>query len=78
MNRRVSLRVFGVLELAVLGSLLGGCVAYVDPFPTVYVPGPRVVVQPPRPILVAPRPYRGYGWQHHGWHNHGWRGRGYR
>jgi hypothetical protein len=77
MNRRVSLRMLGVLGLAVLGPLLGGCVAYVDPFPRVYVPGPRVVVAPP-PVVVAPRPYRGYGWYHHGWHNHGWRGRGYR
>ncbi len=71
MNRRTSLRSLGMLGLAVLGSLLGGCVAYVDPFPRVYVPAPRVIVAP-RPVVVAPRPYGWYGWHHHGgrgrWH----------
>ena len=70
MNRHVSLRMLGLLGLGVVGSLLAGCVAYVDPFPRVYVPGPRVIVAPPRPFVVAPRPWGG-----HGWHNHGWRGR---
>ncbi len=69
MNRRMSLRSLGMMGLTVLGSLLGGCVAYVDPFPRVYVPGSRVIVAP-RPVVVAPRPYGWYGWHHHGgrWH----------
>ena len=70
MNRHMSLRMLGLLGLGMVGSLLAGCVAYVDPFPRVYVPGPRVIVAPPRPFVVAPRPWGG-----HGWHNHGWRGR---
>jgi hypothetical protein len=74
MNRHMSLRMLGLLGLGVVGSMLAGCVAYVDPFPRVYVPGPHVIVAP-RPVVVAPRPY---GWYHHGWQNHGWRGRGYR
>jgi hypothetical protein len=61
-----------ILGLAVVTALLGGCVAVVDPFPGVYVPGPRVVVTP-APVVVAPRPWGWYRWQHHGWHRHGYR-----
>ena len=58
------------LGFVVAGSLLGGCIAVVDPFPGVYAPGPRIVVAPP-PVVVAPRPggwygHRGYGWQRRG------------
>ena len=56
------------LGLVVAGSLLGGCIAVVDPFPGVYAPGPRIVVAPP-PVVVAPHGWyghRGYGWQRRG------------
>jgi hypothetical protein len=55
--------------------MLGGCVAYADPYPpAVYVPGPRVVVAPP-PVVVAPHPWGWGGWGHHGgWYHNGGRG----
>jgi hypothetical protein len=58
------------LGFVVAGSLLGGCIAVVDPYPGVYAPGPRIVVAPP-PVVVAPNPrgwygHRGYGWQRRG------------
>ena len=62
-----------LLGFLAAGSLLGGCVAVVDPFPRVYVPGPRVVVAAP-PVVVAPRPW---GWGY-GYHGHGWQRRAYR
>lgn len=50
-------------------SLLGGCVAVVDPLPHVY--GPRIAVAP-APVVVAPGPwgggYHGHGWRHHTYH----------
>ena len=61
------------LGFVVVGSLLGGCVAVVDPFPGVYLSGPRVIVGPPRPVVVAPRPRGWYGHQGHGWQRRGYR-----
>ena len=58
------------LGIVVAGSLLGGCLAVVDPFPGVYAPGPRIVVAPP-PVVVAPHPR---GWYRH--HGHGGYGHG--
>jgi hypothetical protein len=60
------------MGLFVAGSLLGGCVAVVDPFPHVFVPGPRIVVAP-APVVVAPGPWGGWGY-----HGHGWQRRAYR
>jgi hypothetical protein len=56
------------------GSLLVGCVAVVDPYPSVYVPvpGPRIVVAPP-PVVVAPRPWGRYGHRGYGWERRGHR-----
>jgi hypothetical protein len=61
-----------LLGFVTVGSLLGGCVAVVDPFPRVYVPGPRVVVAP-APVVVAPRPWGGWGYYGHGWQRRAWR-----
>jgi hypothetical protein len=75
MTRRLSIPVLVTLALAAAGALLGGCVAYVDPYPSVYVPRPPVLV--PAAVVVAPRPW---GWHGHGWRHHqhgGWRGRGH-
>jgi hypothetical protein len=74
MTRRMSLSLSWILGLAAAAALLGGCVAYVDPYPRVYVPVPRVVVAP-APVVVAPRPWGWHRWQHHGygWHRHGYR-----
>jgi hypothetical protein len=60
------------MGLLVAVSLLGGCVAVVDPFPRVFVPGPRIVVAP-APVVVAPGPWGGWGY-----HGHGWQRRAYR
>ena len=59
-----------LMGLIAAGSLLGGCVALVDPFPV--VSGPRIVVAP-APVVVAPRP-----WGRWGYHGHGWQRRAYR
>lgn len=59
-----------LMGLIAAGSLLGGCVALVDPFPV--VSGPRIVVAP-APVVVAPRPW---GWW--GYHGHAWQRRAYR
>lgn len=61
-----------LMGLIAAGSLLGGCVALVDPVPHVIVPGPRIVVAP-APVVVAPHPW---GWW--GYHGHGWQRRAYR
>jgi hypothetical protein len=61
-----------ILGFVVAGSLLGGCVAVVDPFPRVYVPGPRVIVPGP-PVIVSPRPRGWYGHQGYGWQRRGYR-----
>ena len=63
-----------ILGSVVTGSLLGGCVAVVDPYPSVYVPGPRIVVAPP-PVVVAPRPW---GWHGYGHRGYGWERRSHR
>ncbi len=55
-----------LLGFVLAGSLLGGCVAVVDPFPGVYLSGPRVIGGPP-PVVVAPRPWGWYGHQVYGW-----------
>ena len=59
-----------ILVFVVAGSVLGGCVAVVDPFPRVY--GPRIIVPVP-PVVVAPRPRGWYGHQGYGWHRRGYR-----
>lgn len=65
-------RLFGwFLGLVVAGSMLGGCVAVVDPFPAPYFSGPRVIVGPP--VVVAPRPRGWYGHQGYGWQRRGYR-----
>jgi hypothetical protein len=61
------------LGFVVVGSLLGGCVAVVDPFPGIYLSAPRVLVGPPRPTVVAPRPRGWYGHQGYGWQRRGYR-----
>jgi hypothetical protein len=65
-------RLFGwVLGFVVAGSLLGGCVAVVDPFPGPYFSGPRVIVGPP--VVVSPRPRGWYGHQGYGWQRRSYR-----
>jgi len=53
------------LGFVTAGSLLGGCVAVVDPFPGVYGRGPGIVVTPP--VVVGPRPWGWYGHRGYGW-----------
>jgi len=53
-----------LMGLIAAGSLLGGCVALVDPVPV--FPGPRIVVAP-APVVVAPHPWGGWGGHGHGW-----------
>jgi hypothetical protein len=60
------------LGLVMAGSLLGGCLAVVDPLPGVYVSTPRVIVGPP-PVVVAPRHRGWYGRQGYGWQRRGHR-----
>lgn len=72
MTRRMSLSASWILGLAAAAALFGGCVAYVDPYPGVYVPGPRVIVAP-APVVVAPRPWGWYGHHGYGWHRRGHR-----
>lgn len=62
-----------IVGLALVGMLMAGCVAYVDPIgPGAYIGLPPLVVAPP-PVVIAPH-LRPWGW-HGGWHG-GWRGQG--